>query len=259
MTLRLSFRRALITGASSGLGAELARSLAHLGIPLYLTGRDPIKLKQLADSLQSFVPVDWISCDLSESTQTILDLLDQMSFDLVINNAGFTNYGPCLSDISSQKPIAAVNAMAPFEITLKAAHCMRINNLSGIILNVSSAAALLSFPQMATYAASKAFLSSFSQSFDAEMRPFDIRVLVCLPGQIATPFASRAARRKNLPIPYFSMPIEKAVRLILRQIERKKPYILFDWKTRWAIRISRCFPKSWIEAILNRSIAIRIE
>ncbi len=236
---------ALITGASSGLGLALAKALDERGIPLLLSARGPSN---------ELPHAEWILCDLAKTREPLLQAIQQRAPDLLINNAGFTIYGDCLDEYASQEEIFAVNAKAPFELALEAARVLKEQKRGGVILNIGSAASLFSFPGMATYSASKAFLASFSRSLDAELKDFGIRSLVALPGQISTPFASKAARNPMLSRPSFSMPVEKAVHLLLRQIERRIPYAVPDWR----VRLAALVPRPVLERTVRKNIIERL-
>lgn len=236
----MNFKLALLTGATGGLGQALTKIIQAQHIPLIRSGRG-------AD------------CDMAVDLlhpQPLLDLICDRVPDLVINNAGFTLYGDALSH--PQEEIFAVNAKATFAITLAAAEALRKKGKPGVILNVSSAASLLPFPGMATYAAAKAFVASFSQSFDAEMKPYGIRILTTLPGQINTLFATRAAGKPYQPT-YFSMSAESAARLIWKQILQKKPYQVIDGPTRWLIKLAALLPQELVNKYLFKEINNRIK
>lgn len=235
------FDHALLTGATGGLGLELAKILIKEKIPLTRSGRDATKC-----------PLE-LPCDLIDP-EPILDFIQAQAPDLIINNAGFTLYGDAI--YLPQQEIFEVNANAVFKITLAAAKRLKELNRPGVILNVSSAASLLPFPGMATYAAAKAFVTSFSQSLDAEMRPYGIRILTTLPGPISTPFASNAAGhpfKEN----FLSLSAPKAATLIWKQILSKKSYQIIDWKTRFLIGLSKILPQKSVENYLHDEIKRR--
>lgn len=231
---------ALVTGASSGLGLELCKLLEKRGYCLLVTGRQNLPLAHVA-----------LQADLVHERHKVLDLIHQYTPDLVINNAGFSFYG---SAIDQTLDILEVNAKAPIEITIEAARALKAKNKPGIILNVSSAAALLSMPNMALYAAAKACLTSFSQSFDAEMRSFGIRILTALPGQIDTPFAERASRGQFQQ--KSGLKKEYVAERIWRQIEKKKRIEIIDWKYRLWIFLAKLFPRI-SERVIAKSLSKR--
>ena len=244
----MEYKLALITGASSGLGLALAKALSAKGTSLLLSSRTPCPLIDNAE---------WIECDLAKTRAPLIEAIRAKEPDLLINNAGFTIYGDCLDEFTVQKEIFAVNAEAPLELALEAAHALRERKQKGTILNIGSAASLFPFPAMAVYSAAKAFLASFSQSLDMEMKPFGIRSLVALPGQIATPFPSLAASNPSLKQPRCSMSIETAVHLLLRQIERQTPYTVIDWKIRLAALFSHLIPRTFLAKCFRNNLLAR--
>lgn len=216
---------ALITGASSGLGLELCHLLKAKGYSLLVTGR-----LNLPPALAS------LTLDLADNRRPLIALIEKYVPELVINNAGFTHYGPALDH---KMDIFEVNATAAIEITLAAARALCQSKKKGTILNVSSIAGELSMPYMALYAAAKSALTSFSKSFDAEMRAQGVRILVSLPGPIDTPFASRASRdhyktQKGLKKRYVAQCIWK-------QIQKGKTAQIIGWKSRFYLFLSRLF------------------
>lgn len=256
-----SFTRALITGASSGIGSALCRLLASKYIPLLITGRDASRLNALAQELSPLVEVAAFQADLEniEGRAKILDKIYQYQPNLIINNAGFGLYGEALTyETQEQLAIANVNAMAVLELTLEGARAMLSNGQKGTILNVSSAAAFQAFPCLAVYAASKAFVNSASESLDFEMRKHGIRVLASCPGMVSTAFSSRASGGEVLKDSVPSMSADFAAKQIWHQIEKQRPVHIFDWKTRFSIFLSRfVVPKSWVAALLSKIIESR--
>jgi len=247
---------ALITGASSGLGEALARLLAAKGISLILTARHPERLQAVAGSLNA----EWLCLDLAEERAPLLDLIRGRCPDLVINNAGFALYGPALAHATAaEREILEVNGCAALEISLEAARALKFRKRSGIICNISSTAGELSFPSLAVYSAAKAFITSFSKSFDAEMRPFGIRILASLPGQIATPFAAAASKGSyHQRRSFFTLSPSYAAGQIWRQIEKRKGVHVIDWRYRLALLLAKTVPRRCLEKFLSRSIMERI-
>lgn len=256
-----SYSRALITGASSGIGLALCRLLASKKISLLITGRDIGKLNALAQELSSTVDVIAFPADLDsdQGRAIIIDKIYQYLPDLIINNAGFGLYGEALTyETKEQLKIANVDAIAVLELTLEGARAMVSAGQKGVILNVSSAAAFQVFPCLAVYAASKAFVNSISESFDFEMRKHGIRILASCPGMVSTAFSSRAAGVHIAKENVQTMTADFAAKQIWRQIEKQKILHIFDWKTRFATWLSRFIvPKSWVAAIITKIIEAR--
>ncbi len=235
------FKTAFITGASSGLGLELFKLLQKQRIQLIATGRGDLPDAHIA-----------IKADLIREREKVIALIEEHVPDLVINCAGVGAYGPA---IHHSLDLLTVNAIAPIEITIAAAKAMLNAKKEGIILNVASAAALIPMPYMALYGAAKSALTSFSKSFDAEMRENGIRILVSLPGPIQTEFAARASlgkfRQKG------GMKTEWVAKKIIEQIEKKKSFEVLDWKVRLGIFFAQLFP-NWSEKLILQNLSKRL-
>lgn len=219
---------ALVTGASSGLGLELCKMLREKGVRLIVTGRKNLPPANVA-----------LHAELRNERHKIIELIERETPDLVINCAGAGEYG-CAIDHNLD--LLEINANAPIEITIAAAKTMLKEGKRGVILNVSSAAGLIPMPYLALYSAAKAALTSFSRSFDAEMRGSGIRILVSLPGQIDTEFAFRASGGKYRQ--EGGMKKEWAAKRLMRQIERCIPYEVIDWKVRMGIFLGKLLPNA---------------
>lgn len=254
------FTRALVTGASSGIGKALCRLLANQGIDLLITGRNTENLKKLEEELRPKVNVRVIVADLSnrEELQMVIEQIREVAPDLVINNAGFGIYGDAIDyPIEQQLEILTINANVPLELMLEAAKALKAQQKIGVILNVASAAAFLSFPTLAIYSAAKSFVVSCSRSLDLELQGSGIRVLAACPGMVDTEFSKRASG-KTQPKNRTSMTAEKAAEHIWWQINKRKPCYIFDWKTRWGIYLSFLVPRVLIAKILRKSIVERL-
>src|SRR5262249_17355409 len=125
--------------------------------------------------------------------------------------------------------------------------------------NVASSAALSPIPLFAVYAATKAFVVQVSQALDMEMEPQGVRVLVACPGVVGTPFSSPASRRPHPPNPTLAITPHFAAEQIWWQIQKQKPYYLFNWKYRLASWLNRLFPQRWVSRFLRARIAERIK
>lgn len=256
-----NFSLALVTGATSGIGEELCRLLADKGINLIITGRNNDKLKQLVDELSDQVAVTPFSADLRfmEDRALLVEKIHRFVPDLVINNAGYGIYGHTLAHETSESiDLLEVNAAAVAELTIEAARTLASHKRKGVILNISSVASFFPFPNLAMYAASKAFVTSFSESFDGEMEPFGIRILTACPGQVDTSFTERAGGTKSAFERKRSMTAEYAAKQIWDQIDNEKPVKIFNnayWIMSW---FNRLIPRSLLKRILKKHIASRL-
>lgn len=195
----MTHRHALITGASSGIGAAFARALPK-STALLLTGRDRGKLAQLASDLAlSSRPVRTVAADLStaEGRQAVIAAAAEQPIDLLINNAGLGWLGPVVENPPEREAeIVQVNIAAPVEITRALLPGMirrarERGERCGAVF-VASAAAFMPIPLFATYAASKAFLLHYAEALAEELAQDPVDVLALCPGATETRFFERA-------------------------------------------------------------------
>lgn len=189
---------ALITGASSGIGKSFAQKLAAQNTNLIIVARSENKLNALAKELQEQynVQVNVIVKDLIQpsAAQEVYDTTQaqELTVDLLINNAGFGDYGEfSQTDGDRQVQMVQLNNVALVDLTHKFLPQMRERG-SGSIINVSSIAGFQAIPYLSVYAATKAFIRSFSEALWAENRQYGVRVLVVCPGPTETNFYSEA-------------------------------------------------------------------
>lgn len=189
---------ALITGASSGIGATFARQLATRQTDLVLVARNEAKLQQLAQELQSQfqIQVEVLPQDLTiaNAATTVLTTVTQknLTIDLLINNAGFGDYGPfAQSSRQRQLEMIQLNILALVDLTYQFLPLMQ-QRRSGSIINLASTAAFQPLPYLSIYAASKAFVLSFSEALWAENQEYGVKVLALCPGPTETSFFKEA-------------------------------------------------------------------
>jgi len=187
----------LITGASAGIGYELARIFAAAKHRVALVARRAERLQALADEIVASggeQPIV-IACDLrkSDACETISAALQAARVDVeyLVNNAGFGLYGDAVAlDRAEQLAMTDLNVRALTELCLGFADQL-IRNKGGI-LNVGSVAGFMPGPRMAVYYASKAYVVSFSEALHSELAPKGVRVTVLCPGPVPTEFQGRA-------------------------------------------------------------------
>lgn len=196
-----NYQCALISGASAGLGEEFARQLAGRVDRLILVARRRERLEALAKELSSQTEVLVIQADLSQATQR--ERLPEeiaakgWSVDLLINNAGLGDYGEfSSSDWKANESMLRVNVEALTHMTHLFLPQM-IAQEAGAIMNVSSLASTLPIPDFAVYAATKAYVSSFSEALRIELNDHGIEVLAVCPGPVKTEFGKVAAREND--------------------------------------------------------------
>jgi uncharacterized protein len=189
---------ALITGASGGIGKAFAEELAARKTNLVLVARSAEKLEQLATQLQQQhnIQIQVIVKDLTEpnATNDVFDAIknQELTIDLLINNAGFGDFGDFAErDGQRQLNMIQLNIMALVDLTHKFLPLMR-QRRSGSIINVSSIAGFQPIPYLSVYAATKAFVLSFSEALWAENRDYGVHILVVCPGPTESDFFAEA-------------------------------------------------------------------
>lgn len=182
--------KALITGASSGIGRDMARVLASMHVDLVLVARRGDRLRELAKELD--VPVEIMVLDISrkENCLALYQRLAQESIDILINNAGFGDFGAFVqTDLDKELAMLHTNIEAVHILT-KLFLCDFVKRDSGYLLNVASSAAFLPGPLMATYYASKAYVERLTLAIRKELQKQNshVSVSVLCPGPVQTEF-----------------------------------------------------------------------
>ena len=189
---------ALVTGASSGIGLELARVAAARGhdVVLVARGRDALRalaeeLARVHDARAHVVPVDLSTPEGPDAVVAAAADLG-LEIDVLVNNAGFGLYGDFLdTDLGVERDMIAVNVAAPTILAKRLAGQMARRG-RGRILNVASTAAFQPGPRMAVYYATKAYVLSFSLALSIELEGTGVTVTCLAPGPVRTPFRERA-------------------------------------------------------------------
>src|SRR5256884_2650087 len=210
----------LITGASSGIGEAFARKLADRGHNLLLVARSENKLINLCNELGRIksTHAQYVAMDLSEKDAPARlfeeTLRRGLEVDFLINNAGFGSMGDFTKlDLERELNMIDLNIGALVELTHRFLQPMR-ERRNGRIINVASTAGFQAVPFITTYAATKAFVLSFSEALWEENRPYGIRVMALCPGVTDTNFF--AASRMERPPARISRTPEEVVETALR-------------------------------------------
>ncbi len=232
---QLADQWALITGASSGLGAEFARQLAPRGMHLVLVARRGELMRELADELHTKhgTRCEIIIADLSDPVepQRILDEITSkgIAIELLVNNAGFGVVGEVgQADVNRLLELIRLNISALTELTYRILPGM-IERGHGAILNVSSLSAFQPVAYMGVYAASKAFVLHFSESLHCELRDRGITVTAVCPGVTRTNFFEVAGAPGWLQ-KHSSLPVDVVVKKSLKALARRHQYVVPGWK-----------------------------
>lgn len=263
MTDRNFFSCALVTGASSGLGEEFALQVAQRVRKLVLVARREPLLQQLADRIRSEFPqceVVVFAVDLNRPGERdeLLAALAARGLlpDLLINNAGMGDYGEFISsDWGKLHSMLSVNIEALTHLTHALVLEMIRRGGGGAIVNVSSLASVIPIPDFAVYAATKAYVTSFSEALRIELRTHRISVLAVCPGPVRTEFGQVARRGPNAPeMPAkksFYVPKKQVVAESLAAVDRKSARVYPGLKTATAARVLSAMPLVLLRFILG--------
>ncbi|MDI1241434.1 MAG: SDR family oxidoreductase [bacterium] len=249
----------LITGASSGIGEAFARRLAAEGYDLFLVARSEDKLRDLCSELSAGHEINarYLAIDLTKpnADQRCFSETERLEIDvdLLINNAGFGSMGDFAKlDIERELDMIRLNIGALVGLTHRYLGPMR-ERRRGTIINISSGAGFQPIPFMATYAATKSFVTAFSEAIAAENRRFGIEVIAVCPGSTDTPFfdtgkVGREFAQKGLETP------EQVVETALNAIGGGKAKVVSGWKNQMVARIASLIPNSLITRVIAKQL-----
>jgi uncharacterized protein len=250
-------RVTLITGASAGIGAELARVFASNGHRVVLVARRRDRLMKLAEEIRiagGALPIV-IACDLEQpdAGDKIEAALaaEGVEVEFVVNNAGFGLSGDAIEmDRAAQLNMIAVNIRALTDLSLRFSQSL-IRHRGGI-LNVSSIAAFLPGPGMAVYYATKAYVLSFTEALRRELAPRGVRVSVICPGPVPSEFQGRAGVKPGLDSIILNVSASDVARVGYRGLMANKRAVLPGFGIRIVPVLLRLFPRGFILAAVGR-------
>jgi short-subunit dehydrogenase len=241
--------RALVTGASAGIGAAFARRLARDGYSLVIVARSRERLEEMARELthDHDVTVEPLPADLTHAAElrVVEDLVARHGgLDLLVNNAGFGTFGSLHSlDPDEEEKEIRLNVVALARLTRAALPGM-IKRRRGAIINVSSMAGLAPAPYNATYGATKAFVNSFTEALYEELRGTGVQVQALCPGFTRTEFQERAGIDVS-NIPSFAwMSAESVVEASLDALQRGTVVVVPGMANRVVASLTGAVPRS---------------
>ena len=251
----------LVTGASSGLGAEFARQLAARGSNLVLVARSADRLAVLAEELQARhrVTVTTLSADLSQPHEVgrVAAHAAATEVDVLVNNAGFGTYGTFASlDAGREHAEIMVNAVAAVDLAHAVLPAMLARRRGGII-TVASSIAFQPAPRQTVYGATKAFALAFSEALWAETRGSGVRILALCPGPVATGFVASLGDQAATTSTIYRRTADPAdiVRAGLRGFDRDAMTVIPGLRTRFLAQGHRFFPRTVMVRMTGRMFA----
>jgi len=252
---------ALITGASSGIGAAMARVFASEGYGLALVARTEAALNTLADELRATygIPVTVAPRDLAQpgAAQAIFETLQQanVTLDALVNNAGFASYGPfAQADLRNELNEMQVNMVALAALTRLFLPGM-VERKQGGVLNVASTAAFQPGPGMAVYCASKAFVLSFSEALAYEVHDKGVHVTALCPGGTQSAFFDRAQMQKSRFVRGRLMDAVTVARAGYEGLLHGKSVVIPGTGNRLLAWSTRLFPRNMVTRVSARIVA----
>ena len=253
----------LITGASSGIGEVFARKLSARGRNVLLVARSEDKLIALCNELGRLTSIraQYLALDLTKP-EARLQLFEEtqkreLEIDMLINNAGFGSMGDIVKlDLNRELEMIELNVTALVELTHRFLGPMR-ERKRGTIINVASTAGFQPVPYMATYAATKAFVLSFSEALWDENRMHGIHVMALCPGVTETNFFEASGIHRP-PMRTVQTP-EEVVEAALRALPRKKSLVISGWANWFVVEAERFLPRSAVTKVAGKALRSRFE
>jgi short-subunit dehydrogenase len=243
--------RVWISGASSGLGAALARHYAAQGAVLGLTARRSHELEGLAASLPSRAHAYALDVtDAAAQCRAAADFIARAGLpDIVIANAGISvgTLTEEVDDLAAFARVMAVNVQGVVNTFHPFVAAMRSRG-SGRLAGIASVAGVRGLPGAGAYSASKAAVISYLESLRVEMRGSGVHVVTVAPGYIATPMTAV----NSYPMP-FMLPAEQAASRIARIIEQGSRYVVLPWQMAVVARLMRWMPNGLFDLLAARS------
>ena len=246
-------RTAIVTGASSGIGAELARGLAARGYGVTLVARREDRLRALADELAAAhsIRAEVVTADMTDESSReglVKEVADRgLTVDILVNNAGFSTTGPVhRADPARELALVRTDVEAVVHLCTLFLPGM-VERGQGAVLNVASTAAFQPLPGQAAYGAAKAFVLSYGRAAGAELRGKGVTLTTLCPGPVATEFAETAgfdAADAEAALPKFMwVPAPEVAKAALDGLAKGKPVVIPGMSNRFAAGFAQVTPR----------------
>ncbi|WP_077099792.1 SDR family NAD(P)-dependent oxidoreductase [Mycobacterium terramassiliense] len=250
---------AVVTGASSGIGADIARELAGRGHGVTLVARREDRLRELADELAGVVRVEVIACDVADAAARagLLDEVERrgLTVDVLVNNAGIGTIGSVTKTrVDDEIAQVRVNVEAVIDLTTRAVQQM-VPRGRGAILNLGSTAGYHPFPGQAGYAATKAFVRTYTEGVRGELAGTGVTVALLCPGPVRTEFLKNAGMDERTfadAFPKFLwMPSRDVARVGVDALEHDRGTVIAGLPSQLSTRLFQFLPRRVLLPLLK--------
>lgn len=239
--------KALVTGASSGIGRDIARVLSNMGYDIIAVARDEVKLNELKNELKTKVEIIAVDLSNQETCKELYKTVKNEDIDVLINNAGFGEFGEfTITNLDKELNMINTNITAVHILTKLFLQDMVKKN-KGYILNVASIAGFMPGPLMATYYSTKSYIVRLTQSIYTELKKnkSNVHISVLCPGPVATNFNKVAGVKFNLK----QMSSQYVAKYGINKMFKKKLIILPGIKIRIARFLAKISPEKLVARI----------
>lgn len=261
---KLSGKRALVTGASSGIGQEIARELARHGADLIVVARREERLQALAKELteKHGVDVRVHAADLGKpaSAPPLFEATEGagVPVDLLINNAGIAVYEDFLSvPWERQEAVLQLNLISLTQMTRLFAPAM-VGRGWGRIMNVSSISGYLPTPCFAVYGAGKSYVMNFTETIDYEMRGTGVRAICVSPGGTWTEFSDHGNQKMKSAGKLFMMSAERCAKIAVKKMLRGRRNVVTGFSNAFGMFLLRFIPRALYPRVASLSMGMAV-
>lgn len=253
-----NLRYTLITGASMGIGYELAKLFAKDKRNLILISRNILKLQDVKNELSKFnVDIKILALDLknSEDIQDLFNYIEanKLNINILVNNAGIGTFGDFNNiEWKSEEALIDINIKALTKLT-KYFLPKVVKEKEGGILNVASTAAFCSGPRMATYYASKAYVLNLTEAIYEEYKAAGIKISCLCPGPVKTSFQDKAGIKKSKSAKKYLMDAEEVAKICYKDFYKRKVIIIPGFKNKLLVMGNKLLPRSISRKIILKN------